>query len=34
MKSRLPKSRWLVRMYLHSPFKPFGAQMLLVAQKD
>jgi len=34
MKSRLPKSRWLVRMYLRSPFKPFGAQMLLVAQKD
>ena len=32
MKSRLPKLRWLVRAYLRSPFKPFGAQMLIVAQ--
>jgi SAM-dependent methyltransferase len=33
MKSRLPRSRFLVRLYLHSPFKPFGAQMLIVAEK-
>lgn len=33
MKSRLPKSSVLVRLYLHSPFKPFGAQMLIIARK-
>lgn len=33
MKSRLPKSRWLVRLYLHLPFRPLGAQMLIVARK-
>jgi SAM-dependent methyltransferase len=33
MKSRLPRSRFLVRLYLRSPFKPFGAQMLVVAGK-
>jgi SAM-dependent methyltransferase len=33
MKSRLPKSRLLVRMYLRSPLKPFGAQMLIVAER-
>jgi SAM-dependent methyltransferase len=33
MKSRLPKSRLLVRLYLRSPLKPFGAQMLIVAEK-
>lgn len=33
MKSRLPKSGVLVRLYLRSPFKPFGAQMLVIAQK-
>lgn len=33
MKSRVPKSALLVRAYLHSPVKPFGAQMLLVARK-
>lgn len=32
MSSRLPKLRWLVRAYLRSPFKPFGAQMLIVAR--
>jgi ubiquinone/menaquinone biosynthesis C-methylase UbiE len=31
MSSRLPKLRWLIRMYLRSPFRPFGAQMLIVA---
>jgi SAM-dependent methyltransferase len=33
MKSRLPRWRFLVRLYLHSPYKPFGAQMLIVAHK-
>jgi ubiquinone/menaquinone biosynthesis C-methylase UbiE len=33
MKSRLPKSSALVWLYLRSPFKPFGAQMLVIAQK-
>lgn len=33
MKSRLPRSRFLVRLYLRSPVKPFGAQMLIVAEK-
>lgn len=33
LKSRLPKSYLLTKMYLHSPFKPMGKQMLLVAQK-
>ena len=32
MKSKLPKLRWLIRWYLRSPFKPFGAQMLIVAE--
>lgn len=31
--SRLPKSYWLTRLYLHSPFKPFGAQMLVSGTK-
>lgn len=30
LKSRLPKSYWLTRLYLHSPIKPMGKQMLLV----
>jgi SAM-dependent methyltransferase len=34
MKSRLPKSRRLVWLYLRSPLKPFGAQMLVVARKE
>ena len=33
MKSNLPKVGWLVRMYLHSPIKPFAEQMLVVAMK-
>ena len=33
MKSRLPKSSTLVWLYLRSPFKPFGAQMLVIAQR-
>jgi SAM-dependent methyltransferase len=32
MQSRTPKVGWLVRAYLHSPLKPFGAQMLVVAR--
>lgn len=30
LKSRLPKSYLLTKMYLHSPFKPMGKQMLLI----
>lgn len=33
MRSRLPKSRFLVWLYLHSPIKPFASQMLIVASK-
>ena len=32
MKSRAPKWPWLVRFYLHSPIRPFGAQMYIVAE--
>ena len=32
MASRLPPSRLLVRLYLRLPVKPFGAQMLVVAE--
>jgi len=32
MKSNLPKSPWLVRLYLQSPIKPFAGQMLIVAK--
>ncbi len=31
--SLLPINRYLVRAYLHSPFKPFAGQMLFVARK-
>ena len=31
MKSKFPKISWLVRLYLHSPIKPFAGQMLVVA---
>ncbi len=30
LKSRLPKSYLLTKMYLHSPIKPMGKQMLLI----
>lgn len=33
MKSRLPKWRWLVKVYLRSPVKPLAGQMLVIAQK-
>lgn len=33
MKSRAPKWPLLVRLYLHSPWRPFGAQMYLVAER-
>lgn len=33
MKSRLPKIPLLVRLYLNSPVRPFGAQMYIVAVK-
>ena len=33
LKSRLPKSYLLTKMYLYSPIKPMGKQMLLIAQK-
>jgi SAM-dependent methyltransferase len=32
--SRLPIRPWLVRAYLHSPFKPMAGQMLVVAHRD
>ena len=32
LKSRLPKSPWLVRLYLKLPLRPFAKQMLLIAQ--
>lgn len=32
MQSRVPKAPFLVRLYLHSPVKPFAGQMLVVAQ--
>ena len=31
---RLRIPRWLIRAYLHSPFKPRAGQMLIVARKD
>lgn len=34
LKSRLPKSYYLTKLYLHSPFKPMGGQMLLVFEVD
>jgi SAM-dependent methyltransferase len=33
LKSRLPKSYWLTKLYLMSPVKPMGKQMLMIAQK-
>lgn len=33
LKSRLPKSYFLTKAYLNSPFKPFAKQMLIVAKK-
>lgn len=33
MRSRLPKSRLLVRLYLNLPIKPFAGQMLIIARK-
>lgn len=32
VKSRLPVSQWLIRLYLALPFKPMGKQMLLTAR--
>ena len=32
--SRLPITRWAVRAYLRSPFKPRAGQMLVIASKD
>ena len=32
VKSRLPVSQWLIRLYLALPFKPIGKQMLLRAR--
>ena len=34
LKSRLPKSYFLTKMYLMSPIKPMGKQMLFIAQKN
>jgi len=33
IKSKLPVHPWLIRLYLASPFKPFGKQMLIVASR-
>lgn len=33
LKSILPKSYFLTKLYLKSPIKPFGKQMLMIAQK-
>jgi len=33
-KSRFPVSRLLVRLYLFLPFKPMGAQFLIIARKE
>jgi hypothetical protein len=34
MKSRAPKWKLLVRLYLRLPLKPFAAQMLVIARKE
>ena len=34
LKSRLPKSYWLTKIYLNLPIKPLAKQMLLVFQKN
>jgi SAM-dependent methyltransferase len=34
LKSALPKSYWLTRLYLASPWKPLGRQMLVVGRKE
>jgi SAM-dependent methyltransferase len=31
--SRIPASPWLIRLYLHSPIKPFAGQMLVIGQR-
>lgn len=33
MKSKLPKSYWLTKLYLHSPIKPMAKQMFVMAEK-
>ena len=33
LKSRLPKSYWLTKLYLNLPFSPMGKQMLLIFEK-
>jgi len=33
LKSKLPTSKFLITAYLHSPFKPFAQQMLIIARK-
>jgi len=34
LKSKLPKSRLLVRMYLNMPFRPLAKQMLIIGEKE
>lgn len=34
IKSKLPKSRLLIRAYLYSPIKPLAGQMLIIGKKD
>ena len=33
VKTRAPKWGWLLRLYLHLPFRPFAGQMFMLAQK-
>jgi hypothetical protein len=33
MKSRMPITPWLIRLYLRSPIRPMAGQMLLIARK-
>ncbi len=32
LKSKLPTSKILIKLYLHSPFKPLGKQMLIITE--
>jgi len=34
LKSKLPKNRLLLKIYIHLPFKPLAKQMLIVARKQ
>lgn len=34
LKSKLPKSKFLVRLYLNLPFRPLAKQMLIIGEKE